>query len=454
MALSATGRTLRIRRQMASYTDSPLSEDMEDDPAPKGIKLKRLKAGGRIAVRVTLDGPADNFVSANVVSASSELVSEEPDDEALSSDDEIFKDVRAFVRQTMGKPALSKAEAGICGGGLKAEDVGMDMNRPQTPWSEAGGNYITVRHPAPDAPIDTPPLPGTENGKVRTVVPSTGLYYELPMTCRHWFNPRWVSDLERAELATFGVPERTYRELRDRLVDAYNVDPSKYLSIRSAREATGFGEIGVLTKVWGFLDYWGIINYLADPTTAPRYAKKLIDFPMGRPKNAIEEIICCSCHKPCSYTAYALKPEAAPLIPKEQILPARFCSACINSGNYPPFFSKSAFEAVDVELPGTVTAEFSEEETMKLIEAIQRYGTDWESVAKMVGAGKTGAQCLLHFIQIPVVDKLIGPANEGDEKFKPKLNPFRNESDELLGLLTLLSSTVPSDVAAQVAALR
>ncbi len=440
---------------MPSYTDSPMSEDMEDEEGgSKGtLKLKRLKtAGNRLAVRIHLDGPADNFVTAAVVSASSELVDQQEDD-ALSSDDEIFKDVRAFVRQTMGKPALVKAEAGICGGGIKPEDQG---DRPATPWGEGlplGGNYITVRHPAPDAPIDTPPLPSFDDGK--SIPQSGSIRYPLPTSCKHWFNPEWVSDLERAELRNFGISESTYRVLRDKIIDGYNVDPSKYLSIRNAREATGYGEMGVLTKVWGFLDYWGIINYVADPTTAPRYAKKLIDFPIGRPSQPLEQILCCSCRKACMYTAFALKPEAAPLIPKEQLVAARFCSACVNSGSFPPFFSKASFEQVDVVLPGTVTKEFTEEETMKLFEAIQRYGTDWESVARMVGAGKTAAQCLLHFIQIPLGgDKLIESAPKRESGFKPKLNPFRDESKDLLPLISLLSTAVPPQVASQVAGLR
>lgn len=449
MALSATGRTLRIRRQVnASYTESPFSEDMEDEAPKSGLKLKKLKtSGNRLAVRLHLDGPADNFAAVAVISASSELVPQDTDEDQLSSDDEIFKDVRAFVRQTMGKPALVKAEGGICG--LKQatqDDAGMiDHSRPQTPWHE-GGNYVTVRHPSPNAPIDVPPLPGFEDGEPRHIVSSTGLTYELPSVCRHWFHPHWVSDLERAELPTFGITEATYRDLRDKLIDAYNVDPSKYLSIRNAREATGYGEVGVLTKVWGFLDYWGIINYLSDASTAPRFSKKLIDFPIGRPKIPIDRITCCSCHKECVYMAYALKTEAAPLIPKDQLLTARFCAPCINSGNYPPFFSKSEFEPVDVVLPGTVTAEFTEEDTMRLTEALDRYGTDWESVARMVGGGKTPAQCLLHFIQIPVMDKLLPEAVE--EKIKPKLNPFRDESNELLSFLSVLAVSVPSEVSA------
>jgi hypothetical protein len=450
MALSATGRTLRIRRQ-AQYTDSPQSEDMmEDDAAVASkststIRLKKTKQGslsGRISVKVQIDGTPDQFVSASVVGSDFAFNDNEDD---LSSDDEIFKDVRAYIRQTMGKSALVKAESGICGGGEEPVDT-----RSATPWLDGStGNYITVRHPSPDAPIDTPPLPGFEDGSARPIVFSTGLSYQLPLTCKHWFHPKHVSDIERSELSVFGVPETVYRELRDKIIDAYNIDPSKFLSVRNAREATGYSEIGVLTKIWGFLDYWGIINFLSDPSTAPRFSKKLIDYPFGTAVEPIPETLCSVCHKPCSFSAYVIKPDSAPLVPREQVNMARFCSTCINTGSYPHFFTKESFEQIDVVLPGTVTAEFTEEDTMKLIEAIDRYGTDWEAVAQMVGGGKTGSQCCLHFSQIPILDRYMPASRES--KFVPKVNPFRDEENPLLSVFFLLSSAVPGDIAAQVA---
>lgn len=451
MALSATGRTLRIRRQLQQYSESPQSDDfMEDEALSRGpIRLKKVKGAKGVNVRLSMDGAPEQFTSAQVIGVDFAM-DEEADD--LSSDDEIFRDVKAYVRQTMGKQAVVKAESGICGGGQ--EEDGAEASRAMTPWLDgsSGGNYVTVRHPSPDAPIDTPPLPGSEDGLARKIIYPNGLSYQLPLTCRHWFSPKHVADIERAELGIFGITEEVYRDLRDRIIDAYNVDPSKFLSVRNAREATGFGEIGVLTKVWGFLDYWGIINYLSDASTAPRFSKKLIDFPIGRPSQNIEEISCSVCHKPCSFSAYVLKPEAAPLVPKEQISAARFCSACINTGSYPPFFTKDSFEQIDVVLPGTKTDEFSEEETMRMIEAIDRYGTDWEAVSQMVGGGKTAAQCLLHFIQIPILDRFMA-TKKGEDTIVPTVNPMRDQENPLLPLLTVLASAVPSDVSGQVAKL-
>ena len=456
MALSATGRTLRIRRQ--TYTDSPGgSEDMEDDDfgAPKGVVTKGRKSiggSGKLAIRLRLDGTADTFTLASVSQIPSDLVATREDGE-ISSDDEIYKDVRTYVRQTMGKPAALRAEAGICGTGEYATEGG----RGTSQWLDGGfaqGNYVTVRHPLPNLPIDVPPLPVEPQKSKQSEIPAWVLVNrKLPLTCRHWFDQRYVADLERAELGTFGVTESLYKDLRDRIINAYFMDPSKFLSVRNAREATGYGETAVLVKIWGFLDYWGIINFYSDPSSAPRFSKKLVDYPMmtRRDNNGEAKIFCSNCHKVCSITCYKIKPESAPLVPREQVSMARFCAACFNTGMYPTFFTKDSFEQQDLMLPGSVNSEWTEEETLKLFEGIDRYGLDWEAIATLIGNGKTPAQCLLHFVQLPMAERFLPSSDSKDPQVKP--NPFRDPNSALLSLITTMCATVPLDVSLAVAQL-
>jgi hypothetical protein len=445
MALSATGRTLRIRRQVYNPADSPgWSDGMHDDDDTTtrplaSSKLRLRKNNKKVSVRVQLDGPPDNFSSGSVVGSN---IPNNDDDGALSSDDELFKDVRTYLRQTMGKSAVQKAESGICGIGEYVPEKGSQ-------WLD-GGNYVTVRHPLPDVPIDVPPLPVIAEGGAISSISTAGLKYRLPLTCAHWFDARHVADIERAELPTMGISEDMYRELRDRILDAYNADPSKFLSVRNAREATGFAETSVLVRIWSFLDYWGIINYYCDPTTAPRFSKKLIDFPWADQQAQASSVECCACHKLCRFVAYALRAESAPMIPTEHITRAKFCSTCFNTNAYPPFFSRDAFEALDVVIPGTANPEWTEEETMRLLEGIERFGTDWSAIASLIGGGKTAAQCLLHFSQLPMQPK---PVRSGGtvEKFAPTVNPFRDSDDPILCLLTMLASVVPTEIGTAVA---
>ena len=429
---------------------------MEDDDfgGPKGGLLKggrKSVGGGRLAIRLRLDGGPENFTIASVSNVPSDLVATNREDAEISSDDEIFKDVRTYVRQTMGKPAALRAEAGICGTGEYATEGG----RGTSQWLEGGflqGNYVTVRHPLPNLAIDVPPLPVFEPiEKKGSDIPSWILVNrKLPLTCRHWFDQRYVADIERASLTTFGVSESLYQDVRDRIINAYFMDPSRFLSVRNAREATGYGETSVLVKIWGFLDYWGVINFYADPSSAPRFSKKLVDYPMMTRRDGEDEgVECSTCHKLCTITCYRIKPDCAPLVPREQISLARFCAACFNTGMYPSGFAKHSFEQQELMLPGSVNAEWTEEETLKLFEGIDRYGLDWDAVASMIGGGKTAAQCLLHFVQLPMSERFLPARESKDTQVKP--NPFRDPNSSILSLLNTLCATIPLDVSRAVA---
>jgi hypothetical protein len=118
------------------YSDSPNISDGEDDQPPmsgSAIRLKKGSRNGKLAIRVQLDGSADNFSTGSVISnlLPQELASADND---ISSDDEIYKDVRTFVRQTMGKQAILRAEGGICGTGEYAETGA--ASRAATQWLE------------------------------------------------------------------------------------------------------------------------------------------------------------------------------------------------------------------------------------------------------------------------------------------------------------------------------
>jgi SWI/SNF related-matrix-associated actin-dependent regulator of chromatin subfamily C len=130
----------------------------------------------------------------------------------------------------------------------------------------------------------------------------------------------------------------------------------------------------------------------------------------------------------------------------------RLCSTCFNTSSYPPFFSKDSFDQVDVMLPGTVTHEWTEEETLKLFEAIERYGSsDWSAIASMVGGGKTHSQCLLHFSQLPMNER-FSPVSNGANSVAPRINPFRDPHSSVLSLVNIMCATVPKEIGAVVAA--
>jgi SWI/SNF related-matrix-associated actin-dependent regulator of chromatin subfamily C len=68
------------------------------------------------------------------------------------------------------------------------------------------------------------------------------------------------------------------------------------------------------------------------------------------------------------------------------------------------------------EAPGAGGATWTDEETLLLLEALELFGANWNEIADHVGT-KTKAQCMLHFLQMPIEDSFLyaGEGNTTDE---------------------------------------
>jgi SWI/SNF related-matrix-associated actin-dependent regulator of chromatin subfamily C len=58
------------------------------------------------------------------------------------------------------------------------------------------------------------------------------------------------------------------------------------------------------------------------------------------------------------------------------------------------------------EAPGAGGATWTDEETLLLLEALELFGANWNEIADHVGT-KTKAQCMLHFLQMPIEDSFL-----------------------------------------------
>lgn len=61
--------------------------------------------------------------------------------------------------------------------------------------------------------------------------------------------------------------------------------------------------------------------------------------------------------------------------------------------------------------------EWTDQETLLLLEGIERFGDDWQAIAQHVGT-KTKIQCVLHFIRLPIEDQFL--EDQLNELYKPK----------------------------------
>ncbi|KAJ4953414.1 hypothetical protein NE237_030246 [Protea cynaroides] len=370
----------------------------------------------------------------------------------------------------------------------------------------------------PDAPppayVCTPPAIMEGRGVVKRFGNNRCLV--VPMHA-DWFSPNSVHRLERQVVPHFfsgksaeHTPEK-YMDCRNRFVIKYMENPEKRLKINDCQGLAPGTDFNDLNRIFRFLDHWGIINYSVSTTNyEPRiggsYLREdlngeiqvpptlrsidsLIQF--DRPKSRLRpadvsssssgpgdegsdfdsrirerfaENHCCYCSCPLPRVHYQSQKEADVLL----------CSDCFHDGRYVTGHSSVDFIRVDstrdlCDLDGD---NWTDQETLLLLEALETYTDNWNEIAEHVGT-KSKAQCILHFIRMPTEDGLLenievpsksvsstvssrgddgGPFSNsnGDSAGLGSESriPFENSANPLMALVAFLASAVGPRVAA------
>lgn len=87
------------------------------------------------------------------------------------------------------------------------------------------------------------------------------------------------------------------------------------------------------------------------------------------------------------------------------------------------------------EVPGASGGKWTDQETLLLLEALELYKENWNEIAEHV-ATKTKAQCILHFIQMPIEDTFLESEDNVEVSPKETAVPPSSEND----------SSVPADI--------
>ncbi|XP_042477794.1 SWI/SNF complex subunit SWI3C isoform X1 [Macadamia integrifolia] len=376
-----------------------------------------------------------------------------------------------------------------------------DRDRPDTP---------------PPAYVCTPPAIMEGRGGVKRFGNNRVLV--VPMHA-DWFSPNSVHRLERQVVPHFfsgksaeHTPEK-YMDCRNRIVAKYMENPEKRLKINDCQGLAPGIDVNDLNRIFRFLDHWGIINYsvatitrepriggpylredlngeIQVPSAALRSIDSLIQF--DRPKSRLRpadvsstssgpgdessdfdsrirerlaENHCSYCSCPLSRLHYQSQKEADVLL----------CSDCFHDGRYVTGHSSVDFIRVDstrdlCDLDGD---SWTDQETLLLLEALEIYNDNWNEIVEHVGT-KSKAQCILHFIRLPMEDGLLenievpnksissNMSSRGDDRGPPYSNsngdsagvdsenriPFEKSANPLMALVSFLASAVGPRVAA------
>ncbi|XAR72821.1 hypothetical protein NMG60_11019591 [Bertholletia excelsa] len=283
-----------------------------------------------------------------------------------------------------------------------------------------------------------------------------------------WFSWMRVHPLEERTLPSFfnGKSEsRTpeiYMEIRNWIMRKFHENPSKQIELKDLSELS-VGELEAKQEVMDFLDHWGLINYHPFPESNTTVAKdeddgtgnkdalveKLYHFETEQPcapvipktnvttptvpsglfpdSSIAEELIrsegveyhCNSCSADCSRKRYHCQKQAD----------FDLCTECFNNGKFDSDMSPADFILMEpAEAAGASGGKWTDQETLLLLEALELYKENWNEIAEHV-ATKTKAQCILHFVQMPIEDTFMDCVDEVDIGSKETADPTSADND-------------------------
>lgn len=82
------------------------------------------------------------------------------------------------------------------------------------------------------------------------------------------------------------------------------------------------------------------------------------------------------------------------------------CARCFVRGSYKVGVTTADFRRV--EISDEVKTDWTDKETLHLLEAVMHYRDDWKRVAEHVG-GRSVRECVAQFVKLPFADQFIGP---------------------------------------------
>uniref|UniRef100_A0A674MJS4 SWI/SNF related BAF chromatin remodeling complex subunit C1b n=1 Tax=Takifugu rubripes TaxID=31033 RepID=A0A674MJS4_TAKRU len=258
-----------------------------------------------------------------------------------------------------------------------------------------------------------------------------------------WFNNNSIHSIEKRALPEFfnsknkSKSPEVYLAYRNFMIDTYRLNPQEYLSSTSCRRNLT-GDVCAIIRVHAFLEQWGLINYQVDAESRP--------LPMGPPPTPHFNVLVDTPsglaplqHKPLQVSAsqhMLFFPEKSREKPSD----------CQNFGLRPDIYTKKH--------PKTKGAnagrEWTEQETLLLLEALEVYRDDWNKVSEHVGS-RAQDECILHFLRLPIEDPYLedSSASLGPLAYQPV--PFSQSENPVMSTVAFLASVVDPRVASSAA---
>ncbi|KZV81840.1 SWIRM-domain-containing protein, partial [Exidia glandulosa HHB12029] len=302
-----------------------------------------------------------------------------------------------------------------------------------------------------------------------------------------------------------------YKEYRDFMINTYRLRPSEYLTVTACRRNLA-GDVCTIMRVHAFLEQWGLINYQVDPDTRPAalappftgHFRVVLDTPRGltsvppvhpgskpqapppssaaaaqlpaslelrqslyqtsakssKPLSSSEadalvgsasgaggkSYACDTCGADCSRVRYhSLKAKM------------EICASCYADGRFPSSMFSGDFVKLSHADPSflsstTSDGDWTDAETLLLLEGVEMFDDDWNRVAEHVGSRNAQA-CVRRFVQLPIEDAFVSRESVGlggGLTYGGRL-PFEKADNPVMSVVAFLAGAVGPAVASDAA---
>ncbi|KAF5270638.1 hypothetical protein FQA39_LY01376 [Lamprigera yunnana] len=268
-----------------------------------------------------------------------------------------------------------------------------------------------------------------------------------------WFDYNSIHDLEKRALPEFfnarnksKTPE-IFMAYRNFMIDTYRLNPTEYITSTACRRNLA-GDVCAIMRVHAFLEQWGLVNYQVDTDSRPS--------PMGPPPTSHFHIL--------SDTPSGLQPVNPPktsqpsaaktLLDLDRSQDCKKMDGMDHLSNFglklDQYTKKPAL--LRNKTAASLSRDWTEQETLLLLEGLEMYKDDWNKVCEHVGS-RTQDECILHFLRLPIEDPYLEDPEAGGAlgplAYQPI--PFSKSGNPIMSTVAFLASIVDPRVAAAAA---
>jgi len=367
-------------------------------------------------------------------------------------DEEEEDDLTADMEDPISENSISEVK-------VTAANAGRPDMQPQ----KGGGTFMDVD----EASMDTKDEKDKEKDKddVEDNVTEQTHHIIVP-SYSSWFDYNAIHSIEKRALPEFfngknrsKTPE-VYLSYRNFKIDTYRLNPTEYLTSTACRRNLA-GDVCAIMRVHAFLEQWGLINYQVDIDSRPTvmgppptsHFHILADTPAGlTPINPPK-----TPQPSAARTMIDLDGKRADHKEQQQNGDATDTKGEKKVGEIGNDFGLKTdqFDRRNAALKKSTAAiasrDWTEQETLLLLEGLEMFKDDWNKVCEHVGS-RTQDECILHFLRLPIEDPYLEQPEHGalgPLAYQPI--PFSNAGNPIMSTVAFLASVVDPRVASSAA---